>query len=321
MGYTNPSSFNNKARKYRTKRGQNKNQKRANWVKKVAPRSKGARAQSKQITALAKTVDNLDSQLNPRTGKYSLAQGLTYNSGAIRLGYVPNVSSPTQVFPLMPAQIASGNYPIWERWGPGVSSGTNVVDPTSFGISEISTCQRAKCGTMKLELVFSASNEPSPIQVTAQVVTFANAEVAQYLTESYGVDLQSLPATDSTGAIAARGNTGTFPAPSLGGALALNPAYFRVIKEQRFVLANTTHTSAATAVTDSKDTYRAISWNIPMGNIINARDRGNWTRENAVKGYSLANRRFLFVTTDNFNTDLETPQMAIFASCIMYGQK
>ncbi len=320
MGYENPSRFNNNARKYRTKRALNKNQKRANWVKKVAPRAKGARAQSKQITALAKTVDNLDSQLNPRTGKYTLAQGLAYTQ-TFRLGYTPNVTSPTQVFPLMPAQIASGNYPIWNRWGPGVSTGTNVVDATSFSTSEISTCQRAKVGTMKLELAFSAANEPSPIQVTVQVVTFANAEVAQYITDKYGVDLQSLPATDSTGAIATYGNSATFPAPSLGGALMLNPAYFRVIKEQRFVLANTTHTSVATAVTDSKDTYRSISWNVPMGNIINARDRGNWTRENAVQGYSLANRRFLFVTTDNFNTDLESPQMNIFASCIMYGQK
>lgn len=321
MGYQNPSRFNNRNRAYRTKRAQNKNQKRTNWVKKAAPKAKGARAQSKQITALAKTIDNLDSQLNPRTGKYSLAQGLNYTQSSIRLGYTPNVTSPIQVFPLMPAQIASGNYPIWNRWGPGVSTGTNVVDPTSFGISEISTCQRAKCGTMKLELAFSAANEPSPIQVTCQVVTFANAEVAQYLSESYGVDLQSFPATDSSGAISCQGSSSTFPGPSLGGAIALNPAYFRVIKEQRFVLANTTHTSAATSVTDSKDTYRSISWNIPMGNIINARDRGNWTRENAVKGYALANRRFLFVTTDNFNTDLESPQMSIFASCIMYGQK
>ena len=320
MGYENPSRFNNNARKYRTKRAQNKNQKRTNWVKKVAPRAKGARAQSKQITALAKTVDNLDSQLNPRTGKYTLAQGLTYNQ-TLRLGYTPNVTSPTQVVPLMPAQVASGNYPVWDRWGPGVSTGTNSLDPTAFGISEISTCQRAKCGTMKLELAFSAANEASPIQITVQVVTFANTEVAQYLADKYGVDLQGFPATDATGAIACRGNAGTFPAPSNGGALMLNPSYFRVIKEQRFVLANTTHTSAATAVTDSKDTYRSISWNIPMGNIMNSRDRGNWTRENAVKGYSLANRRFLFVTTDNFSTDLESPQMNIFASCIMYGQK
>ncbi len=320
MGYQNPSKYNNDARKYRTKRAQSKNQKRSNWVKKTAYRSKSAGAQAKQISALAKTVDNLDTQLNPRTGKYTLAQGLQYNQ-SFRLGYTPNVSSPTQVFPLMPAQIASGNYPIWDRWGPGTSDGTNTLDPTSFGISEISTCQRAKCGTMKLELAFSAANEASPVQITVQVVTFANAEVANYLTQQFGVALDSLPATDSTGAIAARGNTATFPAPSMGGALCLNPAYFRVLKEQRFVLANVTHTSASTSVTDSKDTYRSISWNIPMGNIINARDRGNWTRENAVKGYALANRRFLFVTSDNFSTDLESPQMNIFASCIMYGQK
>lgn len=321
MGYSNPSRYNNTARKFRSKRSQNKNQKRANWVKRVAGKRKGAGAQSKQITALAKTVDNLDSQLNPRGGKYQLAQGLFYNSGLIRLGFTTGVTSPTQVYPLMPAQIASGNYPDWSRWGPGVSSGTDEIDPTSFSISEISTVQRAKCGTMKLELGFSAGNEPSPIQVCVQVVTFANPEVAANLTQRYGIALQNLPVADSTNEIACRGSTVTFPGPSMGGALSLNPAYFRVIKEQRFVLANTTHTSSATEVTDSKDTYKAISWNVPMGNIINARDRGNWTRESANDGYALANRRFLFVTTDNQFTDLQNPQMNYFASCIMYGQK
>lgn len=324
MGFENPSKYNNKARRFRTKRGRNSNQKRTSYVKKTAPSQRGAKAQSKQITALAKAVDSLDTQLNPRGGKYTLAQGLVYRSGAIRVGYTPGVNSPIQVIPLMPAQNPSGPsdaYPAWDRWGPGVSAGTDDASPTAFGISEVSTCQRAKCGSMRLELAFSAGNELSPIQVTAQVVTFANPESAIYLTQNYGIALQSLPTPDATGEVAIFGETATFPSPSMGGSVFLNPAYFKVLKEQRFVLANTTHTSSATDVTDSKDTYKGISWNIPMGNLINGRDRGNWTRAEAAEDYALANRRFLFITSDNINLDGENPRLNIFASCIMYGQK
>lgn len=331
MGFENPSRYNNKARRFRTKRARNANQKRTSYVKKAAPRRHGAKAQSRQITALAKAVDSLDTQLNPRSSKYSLAQGLYYNSGALRLSFTSGLSSPTQVFPLMPAQESSGGtnptYPAWSRWGPGVSSGTDeaAANTTSFSTSEISVCQRAKCGTMRLELAFAAANEPSPIQVTCQVVTFANEEVASYLTQVYGIGLQNLPVPDSTSEIACRGEVASFPLPSMAGALSLNPAYFKVLKEQRFVLANQTHASSTlfpnTSVTDSKDTYKAISWNIPMGNIINSRDRGNWTRESANDGYGVANRRFLFITTDNQSIDAESPSVNIFASCIMYGQK
>lgn len=174
---------------------------------------------------------------------------------------------------------------------------------------------------MKLELVFSANNEPTPIQVTAQIVTFANEEAATYVSSNYGLALESLPSPDASGEIACRGSSVSFPAPSLGGALQLNPSYFRVLKEQRFVLANDTYTSAATDVTNARDTYKSISWNIPMGNVINSRERGNWTRESAQDGYGLANRRFLFITSDNNTEDAQAPSMNIFASCIMYGQK
>lgn len=331
MGFENPSRYNNKSRAYKTKRGKSKNQRRVNWAKKNSMRRKSAAAQARQINAIAKTVDSLDTQLNPRTGKYTLAQGLFYASGALRLSFTSGLSSPTQVFPLMPAQESSGGtnptYPAWSRWGPGVSSGTDeaAANTTSFSTSEISTCQRAKCGTMKLELAFAAANEPSPIQVTCQVVTFANEEVATYLTQVYGIGLQNLPVPDATNEIACRGDVASFPLPSMAGALHLNPAYFKVLKEQRFVLANQTHASSTlfpnTSVTDSKDTYKAISWNIPMGNVINSRDRGNWTRESANDGYGVANRRFLFITTDNQSIDAESPSLNIFASCIMYGQK
>lgn len=326
MGFVNPSKYNNKARRFRTKRGRNNNQKRTSYVKKTAASQRGAKAQSRQITALAKAVDSLDTQLNPRSGKFTLAQGLLYRSGALRVGYTSGVTSPTQVFPLMPAQNASGPssvYPGWDRWGPGVSAGTDddASNTSAFGVSEISTCQKAKCGTMRLELAFSAGNEPSPIQVTAQVVTFASPEAAAHITQTYGIALQNFPTPDATGEMAIYGSTATFPGPSMGGSVFLNPAYFKVLKEQRFVLANTTHSSAAENVTDSKDTYKAISWNIPMGNIINARDRGNWTRAGAAEDYALANRRFLFITSDNINLDGQNPQVNIFASCIMYGQK
>ena len=328
MGFENPSRYTNKSRAYKSKRGKSNNQKRVNWAKKSSMRRKSASAQARQINAIAKTVDNLDTQLNPRTGKYTLAQGLCFNSGAIRIGYsVALGTSPTQVFPLMPAQIAStalpSFYPAWDRWGPGVSSGTDdaATSTSAFGISEVSTCQRAKCGTMKLELAFSANNEPSPIQITVQVVTFANEEVAANLTQRYGIGLENLPFPDATGEIACRGTSVANPAPSLGGCLALNPSYFRVLKEQRFVLANTTYTAAAPETTNAKDTYKSISWNIPMGNVINSRDRGNWTRESADDGYGLANRRFLFITSDNVAEDAQSPAFNLFASCIMYGQK
>ena len=326
MGFSNPSRYNNKSRAYKSKRGVSSNQKRTNWAKKSSMRSKSASSQARQINALAKTVDNIDTKLNPRTGKYSLAQGLYYNNGAVRIGYsVVLNTSPTQVFPLMPANVPSialpTQYPGWDRWGPGVSSQTQTGTPTSFSVSEISTVQRAKVGTMKLELAFSANTEPSPIQITVQVVTFANEEVGTYLTSTYGLALENLPSPDYYAEIACRGTIQTFPAPSLGGSLQLNPAYFRVLKEQRFVLANDTYTSTATDVTNAKDTYKSISWNIPMGNVINSRDRGNWTLESADDAYGVANKRFLFVTSDNIAEDLEAPAMSIFASCIMYGQK
>jgi len=326
MGFSNPSRYNNRSRAFKSKRGVSNNQKRVNWAKKSSRRSKSAGAQARQINAIAKTVDNLDTKINPRTGKYTLAQGLYFTQGSIRIGYsVLAGTSPTQVFPLMPACIASSSiptyYPAWDQWGPGISASTGVSDPTSFQISEISTCQRAKVGTMRLELAFSANTEPSPIQITVQVVTFANEEAATYITQQYGVGLQNIPVPDATGEIACRGPTSTFPAPSLGGCVQLNPAYFRVLKEQRFVLANDTYTSSATDVTNAKDTYKSISWNIPMGNVINSRDRGNWTLESADSAFGNANKRFLFITSDNATEDLEAPSMSIFASCIMYGQK
>jgi len=328
MGFENPSRYNNKSRAYKAKRAKSKNQKRVNWAKKSSMRRKSASAQARQINAIAKTVDSLDTQINPRTGKYQLAQGLYYNSGAIRVGYSVSLgTSPTQVFPLMPAMTAStalpDEYPAWDRWGPGVSSGTNqpASNTSGFSVSEISTVQRAKCGTVKLEMAFSANNEPSPIQITVQVVTFANEEAATYLTSAYGRGLENLPFPDAAGEIACRGTQVANPAPSMGGCLALNPAYFRVLKEQRFVLANQTYTSAAPETTNAKDTYKSISWNIPMGNVINSRDRGNWTRESAYDGYGLANRRYIFITSDNFAEDSQSPAVNIFASCIMYGQK
>lgn len=328
MGYTNPSRFTNKSRAYKSKRGKSNNQKRVNWAKKSALRRKSASSQARQISAIAKTVDSLDTQINPRTGKYTLAQGLFINSGAIRIGYsVLTGTSPTQVWPFMPSQVASTSipesYPAWDRWGPGVSSGTDEPDgqASSFDISEISTCNRAKVGTMKLEMAFSANNEPTPIQITVQIVTFTNEEVATYLTGQFGVGLENFPPVDATHQMACRGDSVANPAPSMGGCLHLNPAYFRVIKEQRFVLANKTYTTAGTPVTNSKDTYRAITWNIPMGNVLNARDRGNWTREPADTGYGLSNRRFLFITSDNVTDEGESPSVNIFASCIMYGQK
>ena len=326
MGFSNPSRYNNKSRAYKSKRAVSSNQKRVNWAKKSSKRSKSASSQARQINAIAKTVDNLDTKLNPRTGKFTLAQGLYLSTGSIRIGYsVLLGTSPTQVFPLMPANTVSTAlptyYPQWSRWGPGVSASTNVSNPTSFQISEVSTCQRAKVGTMKLELAFSANTEPSPIQITVQVVTFADEESATYITSQYGLGLQDFPVPDATGEMAIRGPTAVFPAPSLGGCISLNPAYFRVLKEQRFVLANDTYTSNATDVTTAKDTYKSISWNIPMGNVLNSRDRGNWTLESADQGYGIANRRFLFITSDNANEDLEAPSMSLFASCIMSGQK
>lgn len=329
MGFQNPSKYNNK-RAYKAKSSQSNNQKRVNWAKKNSMQKKGARAQAKQINALAKTVDNLDEQLNPKMGRYQLAQGLYYASGPIRIGFTSGVSSPTQVIPLAPAQNAGGPldvYPKWTRWGPGVSSGTddNAANTSAFGVSEISTCQRAKCGTMRLELAFSAANEPSPIQVTVQVVTFADEAAATYLTQQYGIGLQNLPVSDATGEISCLGTVGSFPNPSMSGAIALNPAYFQVLKEQRFVLANQVHASSTlfpnTATTFSSDTYKSISWKIPMGTVINSRDRGNWARESADDGYALSSRRFLFITSDNQSIDSESPAINIFASCIMYGQK
>ena len=326
MGFSNPSRYNNKSRAYKSKRGVSSNQKRTNWAKKSSMRSKSAGSQARQIHAIAKTVDNIDSKINPRTGKYTLAQGLFYNNGAVRIGYsVITGTSPTQVFPLMPANIASTSlptaYPAWDRWGPGVSSQTQTGTPTSFAVSEISTCQRAKVGTMKLELAFSANTEPTPIQITVQVVTFADEEVGTYLTSKYGLALEDWPAPDYYSEMGCQGTVQTFPAPSQGGSIALNPAYFRVLKEQRFVLANDTYTSSATDVTNAKDTYKSISWNIPMGNVINSRDRGNWTLESADNAYGVGNKRFLLVTSDNLNEDLQAPSMSLFASCIMYGQK
>lgn len=308
---------------YRKKSG-NRIARRANRTKKYAKRSKGAKAQSRQIVDLSKSVSALAKRLPGEN--YNLSQGLYHRLHDVELGGVANTSC--QIIPLLPCLTSNvaGTIPAWRPWGPGLT-GAAFADAND----QLPTfTQAARQGTLDLQMNFDIGDEnDSSINFTVCVCTL-HKDVAAQLTDSnlFGYDLQGMTNITQTSGdrYFCRGAAGSGSSyPSTAGFVTLAPDKFKVLKKTQFNLAMMTPQyntlqEGRTLVTNRGDTRKFIHWKIPMNYTIGPERNDAWSEiRPSPQLVPPHNVRYLMIFTDNQTADAESPYMNMFCSTIVKG--
>lgn len=320
-----PGHFSTRYKKgtYRRRKGGSRIARRANRTKKYARRAKGAKAQSRQIVDLSKSVSALAKRMPGEN--YNLSQGLYHRAVDVVLGGVANTSF--QIFPLLPTlqSNATGTIPDWRPWGPGLT-GAAFADAND----QIQTfTNAARQGTIDLQMNFDIGDEnDSSINFTVAVVTL-DKDVAAQMTDSnlFGYDLSGMTnITQSSGdRYFCRGAASSSSYPSTAGFITFAPEKFKVLKKTQFNLAMMTPqyntlSEGRTLVTNRGDTRKFIHWKVPCGYTIGPERNAPWSEIRPGPDYVPPhNVRYLIVATDNQTADAESPYMNYFASTIVKG--
>lgn len=321
-----PGHFSRRSRKgtYRSRKG-NRIARRANRTKRYARRAKGAKAQSRQIVNLSKSVSALAKRLPGEN--YNMSQGLYHRLGAVALGSAVGNTS-FQIFPILPTlqSNASGTIPAWRCWGPGLTGGA-FADAND----QISTFPNAaRQGPIHLQMAFDIGSEnDGPVNFTVAVVTL-DKDVAAQMTDSnvYDYDLSGMTnlvqtSSDRYFCRGASGGGGSYP--STAGWITFAPDKFRVLKKTQFQLAMTVPTyntiaEGRTLATNPAASRKFIEWSIPCGYTIGPERNDAWSEIRPSPQYVPPhNVRYLVVATDNISTDNENCYMSYFASTIIKG--
>lgn len=321
-----PGHFSRRYRKgtYRPKKG-NKIARRANRTKRYARRAKGARAQSRQIVNLSKSVSALAKRLPGQN--YNLSQGLYHRVTDYELGH-PTSNTSFQIIPLLPClqANATGSMPAWRPWGPGLT-GANFTDAND----QLPTfTQAAKQGMLDLQMNFDIGDEDeSSINFTVMVCTL-HKDVAAQMTDTnlYGYDLQGMTnlAQTSSDRYFCRGAAGNSSSlPSTAGFITMAPDKFKVLRKTQFNLAAMTPqyntiAQGRTLVTNRGDTRKFIHWKIPCGYTIGPERNDPWSEIRPSPQYVPPhNVRYLIISTDNVTAEGESPYLNLFCSTIVKG--
>lgn len=320
-----PGHFSRRSRRavYRPSSKGNRTARRANRVKRYAKRSRGARAQSRQIINLSKAVSTLAKRM-PGTN-YTLSSGLYHRLTDVVLGNAVSNTS-FQIIPLLPSLTtnSAGTMPAWRTWGPGHTGSVPVAN------EQLQTfTPKARQGSLDLQMQFSIGTEDeSPVNFTVMVCSL-DKTVAAELTDTalYGYDLQGMTNISQNPAdkYFCRGAAGGGGRPSLAGFITMAPDKFKVIKKTQFQLtmnvptANTV-SSGQTLATVPSASRKFINWKIPMGYTINPQGEQPWSEVDPSPEYVPPhNVRYLIISCDNRTTDLEYCYMNMFASTIVRG--
>lgn len=321
-----PTQFSRSYRKgvYRKKTG-NKIARRANRTKKYARRSKGAKAQSRQIVDLSKSVSALAKRLPGEN--LNLTQGL-YHRDIYALGSTGVGNTSFQIFPILPTlqSNASGTIPAWRPWGAGLT-GSAFADANE----QLPTfTQAARQGPIDLQMLFDIGGEnDGPVNFTVAIVTL-DKDVAAQMTDSnlYDYDLSGMTdlvqtSSDRYFARGKEGGGGSYP--STAGLITFAPDKFRVLKKAQFSLTMTvpqynTLAEGRVLATVPSASKKWINWKIPCGYTIGPERNDPWSEIRPGPQYVPPhNVRYLVVSTDNLSADNENCYVNFFATTMVKG--